>query len=264
MLPTVLTAKAIELCAALLGSTGTPTAPTFPIVVLGGARLAGTPSNAADAEATVRGLIEIGADSRAGPLPISGRDFATYGVTPRSAFDPCALARDATRSDPGSSPGQATVSTVASLLRQSFGARITDTIRPANATYGAQHSWHKVGQAVDFVPAAGVGAINRAQIRALMATHGIRLIELLGPGDRGHSNHWHLAFARPGQVLDHLHSIEGDEDWIIDTAGIGATRPIARGEAYGRPGPASAAIRRAPASWDVFATAEWRAHQGGG
>src|SRR3546814_13107053 len=28
-----------------------------------------------------------------------------------------------------------------------------------------------------------------------MAANGIRIVELLGPGDPGHSDHWHVAFA---------------------------------------------------------------------
>src|SRR3546814_5957477 len=68
-------------------------------------------------------------------------------------------------------------------------------VRPVDAGYGAKGSYHKTGQAVDFVPRGGVGAISRAQIRALMAANGIRVLELLGPGDPGHSDHWHVAFA---------------------------------------------------------------------
>src|SRR3546814_19067670 len=64
--------------------------------------------------------------------------------------------------------------------------RITDMVRPVDAGYGAKGSYHKTGQAVDFVPRGGVGAISRAQIRALMAANGIRVLELLGPGDPGH------------------------------------------------------------------------------
>src|SRR3546814_4976511 len=84
---------------------------------------------------------------------------------------------------------------VARLLLDAFGGRITDMVRPVDAGYGAKGSYHKTGQAVDFVPRGGVGAISRAQIRALMAANGIRIVELLGPGDPGHSDHWHVAFA---------------------------------------------------------------------
>lgn len=248
----------------MLGAPATPSVPAFPVVVIGGAHLVRAPQNAMEAEATVNDLIALGADFTAGPLAINGRDFATYGVTPRSVFDPCALARGHAPSDASRETGTATVSAITALLRQSFGARITDTIRPTNATYGAQYSWHKVGQAVDFVPAGGVGAVDRTRIRALMAAHGVRLLELLGPGDRGHSNHWHIAFARPGQIIDHMRTIEGAEDWMIDLAGYEPQRQIAAANGSGPPNPKSARDAKAPPAWDVFATAEWRALQGGG
>ncbi len=228
--------------------------------------LARQPATQADAEATVRDLITLGADFEAGPLAISGRDFATYGVTPASVFDACALSHidDGTNDTPIA--GAPTVSNVAALLRRTFGARVTDTIRPMNATYGARYSWHKFGQAVDFVPAGGVNSVGRGQIRALMAQGGIRIIELLGPGDRGHSNHWHVAFARPGQIIDRTRPIEGDEDWLITVArGDGPSSPTPVGvEASTAPASTLASSAKTPPQWDVFATEEWRATLGGG
>ena len=264
MFPAWLTAKAIQLCAAGLGVPGAPLPLQYAIAVHAGAVLTRQPSNLADAEATVRDLITLGADFEAGPLAIKGQDFATFGVTAASVFDACALVRV----DQGSNiavahPAPGTVSGVTALLRQSFGARITDTIRPMNATYGARYSWHKFGQAIDFVPVGGVGSITREQIRAMMSAAGVHLIELLGPGDPGHANHWHIAFARPGQVIDQVRPVEDAEDWLIDVANadfshqpVPATdAPVA--PASGRP------AERAPASWDVFAAAEWRASHGG-
>ncbi|MBB3588382.1 hypothetical protein [Sphingomonas sp. BK481] len=162
--------------------------------------------------------------------------------------------------------GAPLVSNVAAIVRRAFGARVTDTIRPMNANYGARYSWHKFGQAVDFVPAGGVDAIDRDQIRALMAQSGIRVIELLGPGDRGHSNHWHVAFARPGQVIDRTRPIEGDEDWLITASqGDAPSSPTPVGvEAPTAPASTLAIAAKAPPQWDVFATEEWRAAHGGG
>lgn len=94
--------------------------------------------------------------------------------------------------------GPSSVAYVSELVRTVFNARITDTVRPLNATYGATNSYHKHGQAIDFVPRAGLNSIDRAQIRSVMGQAGVRLIELLGPGDRGHNNHWHIAFAVDG------------------------------------------------------------------
>lgn len=214
----------------------------------------------------MRDLIALGADFSAGPLKIAGRDFANYGITPATVFDACALAHIEDDQSPIGSVGAPSVSNVAALVRRAFSARITDTIRPMNADYGARYSWHKFGQAVDFVPAGGVDSIDRDQIRALMAQGGIRIIELLGPGDRGHSNHWHVAFARPGQVIDRTRPIEGDEDWIITVAqGDASSSPTPVGvEAPTAPASTLAFAAKAPPQWDVFATEEWRAAHGGG
>lgn len=266
MLPVGLTAKAIQLCAAGFGATVAPAPAPYAIVVHTGAALARQPANEQDAEATVRDLIALGANFEAGPLAISGRDFATYGITPATVFDPCALAHVDDGSQRAPLKIASTVSSVTALVRRAFDARITDTIRPMNATYGARYSWHKFGQAVDFVPAAGVNSITRDQIRALMGQSGIRLIELLGPGDRGHSNHWHIAFARPGQVIDRIHPVEEDEDWIVNVANADAAHPIATLGTDAPPAPASPLqpADKAPPQWDVFAAEQWRVTHGGG
>ena len=265
MLPNNILSKAIELCTAGLAGAGTPAPAPFAIAVHAGAVLARQPVTRADAEATVRDLITLGADFEAGPLAISGRDFATYGVTPASVFDACALSHVGDEANGTPVADTPTVSNVAALVRHTFGARVTDTIRPMNANYGARYSWHKVGQAVDFVPAGGVGSIDRDQIRAIMAQSGIRIIELLGPGDRGHSNHWHVAFARPGQVIDRTRPIEGDEDWLITVAqGDGPSSPPVGVEAPTAPASTLVFAAKAPPPWDVFATEEWRAAHGGG
>ena len=263
MLPAALTAKAIQLCAAMVGPAQPISTGSFPVAVISGATLLREPQNLADAEATVRDLLALRADFTAGPLQIAGRHFTTFGVTPSTVFDPCSLARvgDGGRGSPLA--GTESVSDVVSLLRKAFGARVTDTIRPANATYGARYSWHKVGQAVDFVPAGGVGTIDRCRIRALMAQHGIRIIELLGPGDQGHSNHWHVAFARPGQTIDRTQHIEDGEDWFLDVARNGSGQQPAGTRQLDAVPEGSVAEPR-PAAWDVFATTGPRSLQGGG
>ena len=214
----------------------------------------------------MRDLFALGADFEAGPLAIRGRDFATYGITPATVFNACALAHIEDDQSSIGSVSVSSVSNVAALVRRAFGARVTDTIRPMNANYGARYSWHKFGQAVDFVPSGGVDTIDRDQIRALMAQSGIRIIELLGPGDRGHANHWHVAFARPGQVIDRTRPIDGDEDWIITVAqGDTPSLPTPIGaEAPTAPASTLALAAKAPPQWDVFATEEWRAAHGRG
>lgn len=269
MLPAGLLAKAIHLCATALSPAVVPAAHNENLYVINvhtEATLRRQPTNAADAAATVRDLLALGADFDAGPLGINARDFGSDGVTPASVFSPCALGHIEADAPTSSETVLPAVSDVVALLRKAFGARITDTLRPVNASYGALHSWHKVGQAVDFVPAGGVMAINREQIRTLIAAHGIRLLELLGPGDPGHANHWHIAFARPGQSIDHSALREGDEDWIVTPPQTGALPApnITGADAPSAPAPALHLSAKAPPSWDVFASARWRQSQGDG
>lgn len=264
MLPATHTAKAIQLCAAMLGATQQSPASTFPVAVSSGAALIEQPQTLADAEGTVRDLLASGAVCTAGPLAINGQDFASFGITPTTAFDPCAIVHIDGSLSPSGNEEPATMSSVTALLRRTFGARITDAARPTNAPYGAMYSWHKVGQAIDFVPAGGVASIDRGQIRALMAQNGIRLIELLGPGDRGHSNHWHIAFARPGQFIDRTRLNEAAKDWLINLAGAGTPKDLQSADAVAAPAAAVAVAAKPPPRWDVFATAEWRVSKGGG
>ncbi|GMN04467.1 transglycosylase SLT domain-containing protein [Erythrobacter sp. MTPC3] len=160
-----------------------------------------------------------------------------------------------------------TVDAVAGVLSRAFNARITDTWRPMNASYGARNSFHKYGQAVDFVPRAGLGSITRADIRAVAAANGIQIVELLGPGDPDHDDHWHVAFAvsssptRPGDYL-------APQPWVVAASvpsqgGAGAVRLSA---AYPQPETVELAAQDAappPPSWDVFGRAQWASNQSG-
>lgn len=167
-----------------------------------------------------------------------------------------------------SAGGIITPDQVGGILVSAFGGRITDTLRPMNARYGAQNSFHKYGQAVDFVPNGGMSAINRAQIRAVLAASGIQIIELLGPGDRNHSNHWHIAFANgQGAPVVPPYGTGGGPGTV---AAVASGNDVEQGEAYQASAKlASADIQAggavmaepAPPSWDVFAQASWRQRQ---
>lgn len=92
----------------------------------------------------------------------------------------------------------------ASLLREVFGG---GTVTSTTGGKHAPNSYHYAAQAVDFVPKGGIGSLGaswREDIRAAAAAVGIKVLELLGPGDRGHDRHLHLAFAKqrmgPDQV----------------------------------------------------------------
>lgn len=168
MLPSALTAKAVQLCAAGLRLTWHPAPLPYEICAQSEATLVGKPVELADAQASVQDLVVLGAGHDAAPPDIKARDFNAYPVTPTCVFDACALAHTADSRLVRSLIDRATVSDVARLVHGAFDCRVTDTIRPRNAAYGARYRWHKYGQATDFVPAVEVNAINRAQIRALM------------------------------------------------------------------------------------------------
>lgn len=60
------------------------------------------------------------------------------------------------------------------------------------AADGAKNSFHLSGQAIDFP----LGKWSKELIRETLERAGIRILELLGPGDKGHSDHFHVAFAK--------------------------------------------------------------------
>lgn len=85
----------------------------------------------------------------------------------------------------------ATTAQVSKLLLEAFGGTITSTT-------GGKHvkgSYHYKSQAVDFVPSGGMGSISKEQIRSIAEGAGLQIKELLGPGDKNHSDHFHLAWA---------------------------------------------------------------------
>jgi hypothetical protein len=130
------------------------------------------------------------------------------------------------------------VADVAASIVEAFDARITETWRPINASYGADQSYHKSGLAVDFVPRAGLHSITRSDIRAWASRANVQLIELLGPGDPNHADHWHIAFVTnanwrfPTQTAPIMLSVSAQETQISSVT--------------------------PPPQWDVFAVVAWK------
>lgn len=84
----------------------------------------------------------------------------------------------------------ATTAQVSKLLLEAVGGTITSTT-------GGKHvkgSYHYKGQAVDFVPSGGMGSISKEEIRTILQGAGLQIKELLGPGDKGHNDHFHVAW----------------------------------------------------------------------
>ncbi|WP_030540554.1 hypothetical protein [Sphingobium sp. DC-2] len=88
--------------------------------------------------------------------------------------------------------GRLTPNDISGMLTGQFGGTITSTT-------GGKHvagSYHYRGQAVDFVPRGGMGSVSKAQIRAYLESQGVNIQELLGPGDKDHDDHFHVAFSK--------------------------------------------------------------------
>lgn len=91
-----------------------------------------------------------------------------------------------TRSD----GANATASQVGKNIADELGVTVTSTT-------GGKHvknSYHYRNQAIDFVPKGGMQAMSKADVRAWAEAQGLTILELLGPGDKGHSDHYHLAW----------------------------------------------------------------------
>ena len=94
-----------------------------------------------------------------------------------------------------------TANAVSKMLRGALpGVQITSTT-------GGKHvanSYHyrPGGQAVDFVPAGGMSSMTKADVRRIFESRGIQIVELLGPGDKGHSDHFHVAWTKGKLALD--------------------------------------------------------------
>ncbi|MGA1800188.1 hypothetical protein VH567_15565 [Sphingomonas sp. 4RDLI-65] len=92
-----------------------------------------------------------------------------------------------------------TAAQVARLLRSELpGVQVTSTT-------GGQHvknSYHYRNQAVDFVPKGGMSSMSKDDVRKIFTARGIDVVELLGPGDKGHSDHFHVAWTKGKLALD--------------------------------------------------------------
>jgi uncharacterized protein YcbK (DUF882 family) len=91
----------------------------------------------------------------------------------------------------------ATVNQVSKLLLRELPGTVTSGARNAaenKRAGGSSTSYHLRGQAIDFVPAGGMDSVSKADIRAWAEKNDLVLKELLGPGDKGHKDHFHIAW----------------------------------------------------------------------
>lgn len=116
----------------------------------------------------------------------------------------------ASRGTSGPSLPPVTGAEVARIL----GAPITSGTRTAaqnRAVGGAPNSLHLVGQAIDIPLTVGGKPLTKAGIRSALEGAGVKVREILGPGDKGHNDHFHVGFDRKRQRPDQIASAAGRE-----------------------------------------------------
>lgn len=113
------------------------------------------------------------------------------------------------RSESDARNGRFTPKDIGGLLTEKYGGTITSTT-------GGKHvngSFHYRGQAVDFVPRGGMGSVSKDELRAYLQSQGVDIKELLGPGDKDHDDHFHVAFGKNRRGSDAIaRSAESAED----------------------------------------------------
>ena len=107
---------------------------------------------------------------------------------------------------PARDPDQATPAMISKLLRDALpGVQITSTT-------GGKHvagSDHYRSAALDFVPKGGMGSMTKDDIRAIFERAGVSIKrnaggveQLFGPGDKGHDDHFHVAWEKGKLAVD--------------------------------------------------------------
>lgn len=94
-------------------------------------------------------------------------------------------------------------------IAKALGTSINSQFRTAaqnKAAGGAANSYHLTGQAIDIPLTVNGKPITKAWIRQMLEPLGVQIKELLGPGDKNHDDHFHIAFGvkrlTPDQVAD--------------------------------------------------------------
>ena len=139
--------------------------------------------------------------NRLGDRYLSQSEFERrYGELRRNQDAALEAQRASEKKDRSTSLPPVTLREVTQIISQQLGGIITSTT-------GGKHvkgSYHYSGQAVDFVPKGGMGSMSKEDIRAAFAAQGIGIKELLGPGDKDHNDHFHIAFAKRRQSVEQV------------------------------------------------------------
>ncbi len=131
-----------------------------------------------------------------------------------------------------SDSAKASVGDMVALLKQVMpGVQITSTT-------GGKHtagSDHYKGRAIDFVPAGGMGAYTKDEMRQLLLDAGVDIRrnasgveQFFGPGDKGHGNHFHLAWEGKSPDPEKVAAAAARAQQALREMGASAAESIAR------------------------------------
>ncbi len=112
--------------------------------------------------------------------------------------------------------------------------RVTSTTRSAaenRRVHGAKDSAHLSGTAVDFVPKGGMQSMTTEQVRTYFEARGANIKQILGPGDPGHSDHFHVAFRPTRRSREEIDNRQEAEREKAERLAAKATEDRARNDA---------------------------------
>jgi len=98
-------------------------------------------------------------------------------------------------------------------IARALGTTINSGVRSAAKNKdvgGGKNSYHLIGQAIDIPLTANGKPLTKAGIRAVLEPLGIQIKELLGPGDKGHKDHFHIAFGIKRLAPDQVAKLQED------------------------------------------------------
>lgn len=98
-------------------------------------------------------------------------------------------------------------------IAKALGAPITSGLRSKSvndSVKGAKNSYHLTGQAIDIPLSVGGRPFTKEGIRSALAPLGVQIKELLGPGDKGHNDHFHIAFGLKRLAPDQVRGLQED------------------------------------------------------
>ncbi|WP_333840472.1 hypothetical protein [Novosphingobium sp.] len=143
-----------------------------------------------------------------------------------------AAQRESQKSDTGVLNRANDLGNMVALIKQLFpGAAIT-------STNGGKHttgSDHYKDRAIDFVPAGGMGTYSKADVEQILKDAGVNIRrngkgveQFFGPGDKGHSDHFHVAWQGSAPDPDKVAAAAERAQAKLDAFGSKSSEAIAR------------------------------------